>query len=994
MRLSAGFLCGASLALCLGLASPMPIAARTVTISVDEGTKFAARRLPDGRLLIDLQGAIWSVPAGGGTARRITTDDHDFSEPDIAPDGRTVAMQGYTGRGFRLFLMQADGKELREIGEGGGEQRQPRWSPDGRLLAYVSTRDRERPEIWLRDTASGAERQLTQGATYSAKSSIAWRPDGQALSFVDGGRIRTVAITDGRDVELGAIKAAGPSALSWSPDGHRLAFVTDEGLWAREAGGDPRRIGTLDDVFPFAPTWLGADELLYTANGHIQRSRLNGATSIVPFRASFALDRDDYRRKTYDFTPGVARPAKGIVAPALSPDGKTLVYRALGALWLQPIDGAARRITGEDAWVNDPAWSPDGRSIAYTSDTQDGSQLYVYDLATGKHERLTSGAGTLARPFWSPDGDEIAYIGAEGDSDAYRGREAIWAVDRASRQVHKIASAPRSGGRASWSPDGRTIVYAATDAAPFAGGRSGYIALDATTGAHRYHAVAPERSISSRADNGPVWSPDGRALLFVMESRLWKLAVAPDGTPAGEPVLVADEVADAPSWSQGGIAYLSNTRLRLLDPATAKARTIETGLSWSRAASSARTLIHAGALWDGRQAGLRRDVDILIEGSRILSVTPHDAKAHASGAKLVDASGLTVAPGLVDGHIHVGPTGLDMGRNIGPLYLSFGITTTRATGDIAYRSLEDREARDAGVRIAPRLFWAGEMIEGTRHSNDRTHPVETEAQLAIEVERIKALDYDLVKVYRFFPSDWQKRLIATVHKQVGIPLTSHYLFPNVAHGMDQLEHVGGPTRWGMDDNHVRSHGNIYADVFQAIARSGIFVTTTNFASSALLADDPALTTDPRIALFGPADRKTIVAELACAQGKGPCGSFLQPDAAQSARNAGVLARLAKAGANIVAGTDSPWDSPAVSLHLNLRSLQKAGLTPFEVLQTATVRPAEMLNVAKDLGTVEPGKLADLIVVRGDPSQDVRHLADVEMVMTNGRLFRPQELIGQ
>lgn len=972
-----------------GMGSHVSLHAQSAVVRVEEGTNYAVRQLPGGSFIVDLQGSIWTLASDGGTLHRITTDQFDFSEPDVSPDGLTLAVQGYTGRGFRLFSMAPDGSELRQISQGPGEQRQPRWSPDGRHLAYVSTRDRERPEIWVRELASGVERQLTRGEFFREKSALAWRPDGRAISFVDGNRIRTVSISDGRDLDHASADGITPSAMSWSPDGTTLAYVADAQLWIRQGTGGVQRVGTLDDVFPFAPQWLSADELLYTANGKVQISRIGRATRSVPFEATFEIELPDYKRKAYDFSPGVQHPVKGIVTPTLSPDGRYLLYRALGGIWLQPIGGEAQQITTEPAWYNDPSWSPDGRKIAYVSDVSDGFQLHLYDVASRRHEQLTRWPGPLERPFWSPDGREIAFFDASGES----GHDAIWAIDLASRKHRKVAALEHSGGKASWSPDGRTIVYAATDAAPFMGGRTGYFAISVSDGIARYHQVASERSITTRADNGPVWSPDGRSLLFVMESTLWTIPIEADGTPAGAPVQISNEIADAPTWTSSGILYLNNARLRLLEPDAEAARTIETGLTWSRPVKAERFLIHAGALWDGASPELQHNVDITIEGSRIISVEPHDASRHSGLTQIVDASDLTVVPGLIDGHVHVGSDGLGMGRKLGPLYLSFGITTMRSTGGIAYRLLEDSEARSAGIRVAPRLFWAGEMIDGTRQSNAQTHPVESEGQLALELSRIQALDYDFVKVYRFFPSAWQKRLIKTVQSEIGIPVTSHYLHPNVAYGLDQLEHLGGPTRWGMDHNHIRSHGHIYADVFDTIVKSGIFVTTTNFASSIHLADDPGLASDPRVQAFlSAADRHNIVTELACAQGTAPCGTFLQPDAEQSARTATVLSKLVQAGANIVAGTDSPYDAPAVSLHLNLRSLQDAGLTSFQVLQSATVRPAQMLNVEHHLGTVEPGKLADLIMVRGDPSKDVRHLADVEIVVTDGRVFRPQEWI--
>jgi hypothetical protein len=179
----------------------------------------------------------------------------------------------------------------------------------------------------------------------------------------------------------------------------------------------------------------------------------------------------------------------------------------------------------------------------------------------------------------------------------------------------------------------------------------------------------------------------------------------------------------------------------------------------------------------------------------------------------------------------------------------------------------------------------------------------------------------------------------------------------------------------------------YRDVIDLYAQGRRSVMTTLFSSSLLLADDPGVVDDPRVrTLYPPWEITELETELANARGPDPVEvAFLE-------REAGALVRLYRAGATVLVGTDSPLDNVAVSTHLNLRALVRYGLTPYEALRTATVLPAASLGLEDDLGTVEPGKVADLVIVDGDPLEDIDDLIDVRTTMAAGRLFTPGQLL--
>jgi Tol biopolymer transport system component len=935
------------------------------------------------------------LPIAGGKARRLTDD---FMEPvkiDWSPDGKQILMQSYQDGMFHLYTIQPDGRNLRQLTRGDFDDIDPRWSPDGRRIIFVSERAGNR-DLWILDVASGKATQVTSagdkgyGPDVSAKASMlgvpgwisspAWSPDGKETAFIRDRAIAIINLVSRQE----RILVPGPifdvAAPSWSPDGKLLSYRQGGALWVTNAdgSGNARKIGSKDDVFGYPATWLAHDELLYSANGRIWVSRLSGETREIPFEVTLKLDRPAYQRKTYDFDDRTPKPVKGILGPALSPTGDRIVFKALDDLWLVKIGGKAERITRDTYYEVDPSWSADGTRIAYASDKEGSPDIFVYDLGTGLSRRITSRDGAEIAPAWSPDGKHIAFETEAGT---------LAAIETASGKIRELMTGLNMPGRPSWSPDGKTILVAALHDA-----RNHILAVDVESGRPSYFEPAPGRSISTRGDDGPIWSSDGRQLLFSMGSTLWILPVDAKGAPRGPARQLTRKASDAPSWNRDAtrVLYLQNGVLELLDLESGKARTVDTGLTWTQEVPEQRMLIQAGRLWNGVDQEPVENVDILVVNNRIQEIRPR-ARAGEANLKVIDATRLTIVPGLFDMHVHQQMLSKFWGDRLGRLYLAYGITSTRSTGDHAYRALRDKESYASGTSVGPRHFMTGEMLDGKSLEWEFARPVEDAAQLELELSRAEALGYDVLKTYVRFPHSLQGRAIDAAHRRMGISVTTHYFYPGVAHGQDGAEHGGGPTRW--DSANISSGGNYYEDVWPALTKTRFEVTTTNFSSAIGIAQDAGFIYDPRIVTLFPSwEWKSLEALLRCAQGKGPCG-FLPPNEMWSRSAVQMMTRLMKAGVVVMAGTDSPLEySYAAALQLNLRALARHGMTPFEALQTATAMPARAQGVEKDLGSLEAGKIADMVMVEGDPSIDMNDLARVRMVMKSGRLYTVEELM--
>lgn len=963
------------------LAAPMREGGK-VHFTVDEGTDFSANPSPDGqRVLIDLQGSLWMLSAGGGRARRITSDLFEAMRPDWSPDGQQVAVQAYQGGMWHIWLLASDGTRRRQLTSGDFDDTLPRWSPDGERIAFLSARG-GRPAIWTIDVASGALVELP--AKLAAPSSFGWSKDGKSLVVADAGAILRVTV-DGAatPIETACRDGATPGAPSLSPSGHRIAYICSGAqygaLMLRDADGRTRRVGRLDDVFAYMPRWQGEDRLVYAANGKIRTVDLAAeAHAIIPFTAEFTIEKARYRRKAYDFDSVAPQKVKGIVAPAISPDGQTIVFKALNDLWLSDLQGNARQITRNSAYETDPVWSPDGKRLAYASDAEGLMRLHVMDVATGAAQSVSHGDHASVAPAWSPDGTRLAFQREDGSTHI---------LDLASGSVRPVAPAVDFPSRPTWSADGRFIAFAAVSQS-----RNRIAIVDAATGTQRWIDPAPFRSVSTRGDDGPVWSPDGKWLAFSMKSMIWALPVAPDGTPTGSAVQLTQEASDAPSWTGDSrhLLYLANGKLRVVDRETRRTHTVPLKLDWTPARAQGRSVVHAGRLWDGRAAAVRENVDIWIEGHRIAAIVPHGD--HGVAEQVIDASGLTVTPGLFEMHNHQQLRSKYLGDRQGRLWLSYGVTSTRSTGDPAYRALEDKEALASGARVGPRHFMTGEMLEGSRLMWSFSRPVEDAAQLALELSRAEALGYDVLKTYMRFRSDWQLRVAQWGHRRLGVSTTSHFTYPGIRYGVDGAEHFGGPMRWGYIFPHL-FRGNAYDDIFKGLELGGVEMTTTNFAGRQSLLELPDLAADRRIAaLYPPWEKASLAQFMGCAAKTGPCDFFLTPNEEHSRLTMTDIVRIARGGGAIIVGSDAPLDSIAISTFQNLYTLQKYGLTPFEALQAATMTPALAQGVEADLGSVEVGKLADLVLVRGTPDRDVRDLMRVTGVMKAGEYFDVDDLI--
>ena len=254
MKTSAFALFGA-----LALFSQSAPATKPISINLREGTNMAAALSPDGRtLIIDLQGSLWTLPASGGPAKRVTDEYLDARQPAWAPDNRRVAFQGYADGVWHIYVMNADGSGVRAITSGPFDDREPSWSRDGNRIAFSSDRSGNY-DVFDLDVASGTVRQLTNNPANDYAP--AYSPVNATIAFVSEREDRrgVWALDTATATERSIAPAAGAvSAPSWNPDGSRVIY----NVIANNRSNlviDGREITGDEDVFPFRAQWISAD---------------------------------------------------------------------------------------------------------------------------------------------------------------------------------------------------------------------------------------------------------------------------------------------------------------------------------------------------------------------------------------------------------------------------------------------------------------------------------------------------------------------------------------------------------------------------------------------------------------------------------------------------------------------------------------------------------------------------------------------------------------
>ena len=987
------------------------------TVKLHQASALTLAVSPDHTIAMNFLGNLWTLPATGGTAKRVTDLLQDTAYPTWSPDSKTIAFQSYRSGTFHIWAMSPDGSNVRELTSGFYDDREPMFSPDGSEIAFSSDRPPAGSapgtiggsyNVWVLAIATGELRQVTHAAVGSNDYYPTWTPDANQITFVASGKSIASISADGQGAPQTLYSTTADTLYSptWSPDGKSLAYteLTNGGTLTQLMINGTAVSGN-EDVFAFPAPWVSNDSLIYAADGKIwQRNITSGTRTAVPFTADVGFNRPAYRMKRHNFEAHAAKRAVGILNPALAPDGQHIAFVALNQLWEMALRGRPHALTNDPYYKADPTWSPDGRYLAFSSDRDGPMAIYIRDLHTGKTRKLTAPFGAAqARMAWSPDGKKIAF---ETALDAEAGAQELYVADVATGAATDVWGTKNATGvnysvnfepgRPTWGPDSTTLALAVQQSYSnrFREGVSKILTLNVATGATNVYDADPAdpyQTITTRTEgNGPVWSPDGKWMAYVMDNVPWVVPVSATGAPTGPPRQLSQEVADQLSWSGDSrhLLYDSAGTLRLVPVDGGAPTTVPVRLrSKPTPPPAGEKVIHAGTLWAGTSASEQHNVDIVIRGNLIQSVQPaRPRSAYGRHVQYVNSARDTVIPGLWDAHVHEGMDQPYAGGRRTRLELALGITSEMSMGDEPYRALEQVESQQSGARPGPRYFWDAEPIDGHRiyYSWMRASPDLTAFNR--DLARVTTLDPDILKTYVRLPNSYEKIAIQAGH-ELRIPSFSHYFWPALAFGQDGTAHWA-TQRLGYQI--AVSNDNIaYNDTIALYARSGMSITNTAFFGVQYLPQmngKPTLS-DPRLTtLLSP--WQYAAAEQLFASGP------LTPASLRFLQGWGNAdARILAAGGTVLGGTDNPIGMGNFGDVVAVSVLAHTGLTNYQALRAFTVEPAKIMGVSHQLGTIRAGMVADMDIIKGNPLQNIETIANDAYVVQNGRIYTERELLG-
>ena len=1013
---------------------------RQVPIRTDEGTWMDVDVSPDGAMLVfSLLGDVYTMPITGGAPTRIADGLAWEVHPRFSPDGRRIAFTSDRGGGDNIWVMNADGTDKRQVTKESFRLiNQPSWNPDGLSLAakkhFTTQRSLGTGEVWLYHISGGAGVQLVKRASESLQKELGeptFSPDGSAVYYtrnVTSGPIfeyaqdsqQSVFEIERYDLKTGEVTTAvsgfgGAVRPNPSPDGKSISFVRRDKdqsqLWVKDlaSGAEQMVYGALDldlqetwavtGVYPNMDWTPDSRSIVFWAGGKLRRVNADGSGAAeIPFRI-------DDTRGVIDGPHPVIAVAPDVIETKIpkfateAPDGKRVVFESLGKLWVKDVTGgnpdrAPRRLTSEkDALELWPAFSRDGKAMAWVRWTDAGLGQIVVADGQGRNPRVvTPQPGHYAVPQFSPDGRTLVY---EKRSGGY-----LTSPDQSENTgIYRIAT---SGGTPVLVSRGNSDPqFAADNDRLFMLGRSGgklqLLSSDLDGEARRVHAEG-ELANDFRV------APDGRHLAFRQNYEVFAMPLLPGGqavgvdeTASAMPVVRASKGgADYIGWSADGrrlhwsigpemrLAHVTNL-FRAAPKAESDAGAYEppkAGIPLSvrqAAAKPSGTVVITGArvlTMSGDEGGVIENGMIVIEGDRIVGV--HDATLvriqFPDDAVMIDATGKTIMPGLVDAHAHgaQGVGDLIPQQNWAAMQtLAMGTTTIHDPSSQASHIFAAAERQRAGMLLSPRIFSTGEIIYGAKSPGVYARIDSYEDALA-HVRRIKAQGGISVKNYNQPRREQRQQVVAAARAE------------------NMLVVAEGGSLFGMDMNLV-ADGNstiehnvpvdvMYEDVLQFFGQSKTNYTPTLVVTYGGLAGDPywrqatdvfanplMIHTPPR-QLLAETGRRT----------KAPDWAFVDDNAAREAK------KLAERGVKVSIGAHG--QQAGVAAHWELWSFVRGGMTPVEALRAGTIESARSLGMDADIGSLEPGKLADLVVLDADPSVDIGNSDKIAQVMIGGRLY--------